>query len=120
MRYRHFFAFLVLGVFITAGVAIISMHDAYDGPEFGLKRAAGFPLRVFERWQDGSPGRYFWVPFAINTLFYAGVLWMLFAGPFALRRKIRRRRSRCPQCAYPIGQSPVCTECGAAVMVPDC
>ena len=49
----------------------------------------------------------------MNTLFYAGVLWMLFCGPFALRRMIRRRRGRCPHCAYPIGQSPVCTECGA-------
>jgi len=52
--------------------------------------------------------------FAVNTLFYAGVLWVVFCSPFALRRMIRRRRGRCAQCAYPIGQSPVCTECGAA------
>jgi len=57
-----------------------------------------------------------WPGFAINTLFYAGVLWVLFAGPFALRRMIRRRRGQCAHCAYPIGQSPVCTECGAAVI----
>jgi len=56
-----------------------------------------------------------WPGFAINTVFYAGVLWVLFCGPFALRRMIRRRRGQCPQCGYPIGQSPVCTECGAAV-----
>jgi len=56
-----------------------------------------------------------WPGFAVNTLFYAGVLWVLFAGPFALRRKIRRRRGRCAACAYPIGQSPVCTECGAVL-----
>jgi len=56
-----------------------------------------------------------WPGFAINTLFYAGVLWVLCCGPFALRRMIRRRRGQCPACAYPIGQSPVCTECGAAV-----
>jgi len=56
-----------------------------------------------------------WPGFAINTLFYAGVLWMLCCGPFALRRMIHRRRGRCAQCGYPIGQSPVCTECGAAV-----
>jgi len=53
------------------------------------------------------------IRFAINTLFYAGVLWVLCCGPFALRRMIRRRRGRCPNCSYPIGQSPVCTECGA-------
>jgi len=56
-----------------------------------------------------------WPGFAINTLFYAGVLWVLFCGPFALRQMIRRRRGQCARCAYPIGQSPVCTECGAKV-----
>jgi len=64
------------------------------------------------------PLRPIWPEFAINTLFYAGVLWILFCGPFALRRMIRRRRGLCPHCAYPTwggGQSPVCTECGAAV-----
>ena len=54
-----------------------------------------------------------WPGFAINTLFYAGVLWVMCCGPFALQRMIRKRRGRCPQCAYPIGQSPACTECGA-------
>ena len=62
---------------------------------------------------DFFPLRPLWPGFAINTLFYAGVLWMLFCGPFALRRMIRKRRGRCLHCAYPIGQSPVCTECGA-------
>jgi hypothetical protein len=62
------------------------------------------------------PLRPVWPGFAINTLFYAGVLWVLWATPFALRRMIRRRRGQCPACAYPIGQSPVCTECGAAVI----
>jgi len=61
------------------------------------------------------PTRPIFPGFAVNTLFYAAVLWMLFAGPFALRRMIRRRRGRCPQCAYPIGTSAVCTECGAAL-----
>jgi len=61
------------------------------------------------------PLRPLWPGFAINTVFYAGVLWVLWATPFALRRMIRHRRGRCAQCGYPIGQSPVCTECGAAV-----
>jgi hypothetical protein len=53
--------------------------------------------------------------FAINTLFYAGILWLLFAAPFALRRRRRIKRDLCPACAYPVGDSPVCTECGKAV-----
>jgi hypothetical protein len=59
-----------------------------------------------------------WPGFAINTLFYAGTLWLLFAAPFALRRRRRIKRGLCPKCAYPIGRggtSDVCTECGAAV-----
>ncbi len=50
--------------------------------------------------------------FAFNTLFYAVLLWLLIPGPFALRRLIRRRRGLCPKCAYPMGESAVCTECG--------
>ena len=69
----------------------------------GLRCARAMPLEPI------FPG------FAINTLFYTGVLWVLFCGPFALRRMIRRQRGRCAQCAYPIGRSPVCTECGAAI-----
>jgi hypothetical protein len=33
--------------------------------------------------------------FAINTVFYAVILWVLFAAPFALRRRRRMRRGLC-------------------------
>jgi hypothetical protein len=56
-----------------------------------------------------------WPGFAINTLFYATILWVLFAAPFALRRRWRVKRCLCPACAYPIGESDVCTECGKTV-----
>ncbi len=49
-----------------------------------------------------------WLRFSANTLFYAVVLWL----PFALRRLIRRRRGLCPTCAYPMGESVTCSECG--------
>jgi len=62
------------------------------------------------------PLRPIWPGFAINSLFYAAVLLAMFFAPFALRRMIRRRRGRCPACAYPVGTSAVCTECGAAVV----
>ena len=60
------------------------------------------------------PLRPIWPGFAINTLFYAVVLWLLIPGPFALRRLIRIRRGLCPACAYPRGESDVCSECGKA------
>ena len=56
-----------------------------------------------------------WPGFAINTIFYAAMLWMLFAAPGYVRRRIRVRRGQCPACAYPVGASDVCTECGKPV-----
>ncbi len=53
-----------------------------------------------------------WKGFAVNTVFYATILWLLIRGPFALRRFLRVRRGLCPKCAYPMGESAVCTECG--------
>ncbi len=56
-----------------------------------------------------------WPGFAVNTFFYAGILWLLIPGPFALRRFIRVRRGLCPKCAYPMGEGVVCTECGTPI-----
>jgi len=78
---------------------------------FGPRQDTNFPYIN----ETSLPYRPILPGFAINTLFYAGVLWVLFCGPFAMRRMIRRRRSQCPACAYPIGTNEVCTECGAAV-----
>jgi hypothetical protein len=61
------------------------------------------------------PLRPIWSGFAMNTLFYAAILWLLFAAPFALRRRRRIKRGLCPACAYPVGDSTVCTECGKPV-----
>ncbi len=56
-----------------------------------------------------------WPGLIVNTLFYATVLWLLICGPFVLRRFIRVRRGLCPACAYPRGESDVCSECGLAL-----
>ena len=58
------------------------------------------------------PLRPIWPGFAINTLFYTTLLWLLILGPFTVRRFLRVRRGICPKCAYPTGDSPSCTECG--------
>ena len=67
-------------------------------------------------WPGLMPLRPVWPGFAINTAFYAAILWLIIPGPFALRRlirrQIRRRRGLCPKCAYPMGESAVCSECG--------
>lgn len=54
-----------------------------------------------------------WTGVLANSLLYGALLWLLLAGPFAVRRHIRRRTGRCVRCGYPAGASPTCTECGA-------
>ncbi len=56
-----------------------------------------------------------WPGFAVNTLFYATLLWLLIWGLSTLRRILRVRRGLCPKCAYPMGRSAVCTECGGVL-----
>ena len=38
--------------------------------------------------------------------------WLFIPGPFVLRRFVRVRRGLCPACAYPVGPSGACSECG--------
>ena len=61
------------------------------------------------------PYRVIPIGFAANTLLYAAILWSLICGRTTRRRLIRNRRSLCSACGYPIGESPVCTECGRAL-----
>ena len=55
-----------------------------------------------------------WPGFAINTVFYAAILWLLTLGPFTARRIIRRKRGRCIKCGYDLRDdfSSGCSECG--------
>ena len=53
--------------------------------------------------------------FAINTIFYAAVLWVLFAAPGAIRRWRRIKRGQCASCGYSLRGTPhieKCPECG--------
>ena len=84
---------------------------------------AGFPMRSVARisFKRIAPvpldefSELIWLGFAVNTLVYAVVLWLLSGGPFRLRRFIRVKRALCPKCAYPMGESAVCSECGTAL-----
>ena len=87
--------------------------------ETGVFHASWMPYREDPYWLP-LYGRFLplvpiWPGFAINTVFYAVVLWLLFAAPVALRRRRRIKRGLCPKCAYPVGTwgAERCTECGA-------
>ena len=56
-----------------------------------------------------------WPGFAVNTIFYATILWPLISGPFALRRIIRRKHGLCVTCGYDLSHADhaACPECGA-------
>jgi hypothetical protein len=70
-------------------------------------------------WDDVSriprviPLRPIWPGFAINTVFYAAVIWLPIRGPFMLRRHLRRKRGRCLKCGYDLRGNLVggCPEC---------
>ncbi len=93
---------------------------------FVSQSKAGWPLRTFQRgssinaWERRNveiviPYAPLWPGFAVNTFFYAATLWLFIPGSFALRRFLRLRRGLCPKCAYPMGESAVCTECGCGL-----
>ncbi len=61
------------------------------------------------------PNKPIWPSFALNTIFYAAILWPPIRGPFVLRRQIRRKRGLCVVCGYDLrhAEHDVCPECGA-------
>jgi hypothetical protein len=63
------------------------------------------------------PLRPIWPGFAINTIFYAALLWCAWIAAGRIRRFMRVHRHRCPACGYEIaeGVGPRCSECGAAL-----
>lgn len=79
-------------------------------------------------WNDGihlpawlDPGQNTWrrfplrpvrIGFAINTAIFAFFLMAIWLGLRHIRTLLRLRADLCPRCKYPIGPSPVCTECG--------
>jgi hypothetical protein len=60
------------------------------------------------------PKSIIWPGFAINTIFYAAIVWALFFAPGAVRRRVRRKRGQCAACGYSLREkvSRKCPECG--------
>ena len=99
-------------------------HNADDRPPLNIAPQGGLPIPLppmpieslgITKISRMLPFRLIWPGFAINTIFYAAIVWLMFFIPGRLRRWRRIRRDLCPACAYPIGSSDVCTECGEPV-----
>lgn len=56
-----------------------------------------------------------WPSFLVNTFIYAAIIAFAIFGIRGTRRALRRSRNQCIACGYPIGTSPVCTECGRPI-----
>lgn len=54
-----------------------------------------------------------WRGFILNSSLYGAAIWLLLATAALTRRLVRRWRRQCTNCGYPVGASPICTECGS-------
>ena len=96
--------------------------------------ASGWPLRAM--WSEGAGesiegGIAFTLPgqdrvralplrpvvlgFAANVAIYASAIWLFVCLPLHRKRAFRLAENLCPRCAYPIGKSDRCTECGSVI-----
>jgi hypothetical protein len=108
---------------ICAGWPLLSLRcvqgaDQSSCAGWVIRGRLDIPVEIGGRPWIYVPLRPMWSGFAINTMLYAMVFWVLFAVRFALRRHRRMNCGLCAKCAYPVGTwggNPVCTECGAAV-----
>ena len=133
-NYDYLLVFHSMAFGVTKTEVVAGFFGSTPNLALPTRYAAGWPLRSLQgawRWRDQLvsavltpdwfpaswgrrvlPLRPIWLGFVFNTLFFAAVLWLVIPGPFALRRFIRVSRGLCPQCAYPMGESAVCSECG--------
>ena len=100
---------------VSCGLPFKSMAYAmtlvHDTAVYGFADDLHVPWKIRDIWGRGGthlPARVLWPGFVMNTLFFAGLLWLVFRGPTLLRRRLRIHRGLCPLCAYPARYRAVC------------
>lgn len=106
--FRYGWPCLAMDLAVQTTIDRAGVRTSYDVALATVPTALRLPNRV----HPYIPLRPIWPGFLLNTLFYAAILWALFITPGKVRRVLRRKRRLCPACAYPIGVSSVCSECG--------
>jgi hypothetical protein len=72
------------------------------------------PISISSR-QYKLPIRVILSGFVVDSVLFALLLWLIYFGCSTPRRWRRAKRGLCLKCAYPIGTSDTCTECGRPV-----
>ncbi len=119
---------LARAIRIRSGLPLVSLEGSrwwnavYSSPRPRtwnryLNAALEPPPELRPRYKRLLPLRPLWIGFTANSLSYGLLLWLLIAGPFALRRLLRllrRRRGLCPACGYDLrhAEHEACPECG--------
>ena len=90
-------------------------HPIRNGMKTSLTPWSAGPWSPSRSFPRALPLRPIWSGFAVNTVLYAAILWLLIPGTFVLRRVIWLKRGLCSACGYPMGEAGVCSECGKAL-----
>jgi len=86
----------------------------FDAPEWHGSWRLAFDMHHNGGWTTVEmPLTPLWPGFVVDTLVFAALAALILGGWRWMGRRWRLMRSRCPACNYPLGTSPVCTECGA-------
>ena len=97
----------------------LRLHDPESdyGVDGGAKLGWIGDPSTYKRFPRVLPLRPIWPGFAINTIFYAVIVWLLFSFPFTLRRTRRIKCGLCLKCGYDLrgSDSQACPECGKPI-----
>ncbi|MEQ8316442.1 MAG: hypothetical protein RIE77_11250 [Phycisphaerales bacterium] len=96
-------------------VARSSGIELWAAPRPPVAAAPAFPIRYAVTDRFALPLLPLWPGFAINTGFYALLLFIAWRTPSVVRRTLRRRCGRCARCGYDrggLGPGTACPECG--------
>jgi hypothetical protein len=99
---------------------VIWSHSRDWARNHGHPAVINKPPEEMQAWSVAGrlvPLRPLWPGFAVNTLFYAAVLWFIFAIPGGVKRLRRRAKGWCIHCGYDLrgASHDRCPECGKAV-----
>ena len=97
---------------VTVEMPNVGVRAVQTGYEC-IRSPLNLPALAAAGWSRYLPIHPLWPGFALNTLFYAVPIGLLWLAPGTIRRSYRRRHHLCIHCSYPVGDpAKPCSECG--------